>query len=70
MSVRNFFTKKFRKISLTTIFYIDKIKFVKVVDYMKMKHLAELAGVSPSTVSKAFSGSREISEEKDSIFFK
>lgn len=65
-----FFTKKFRKISLTTIFYIDKIKFVKVVDYMKMKQLAELAGVSPSTVSKAFSGSRETAKKKDSIFFK
>jgi len=29
---------------------------------MKIKNLADLAGVSPSTVSKAFSGSREVSE--------
>ncbi len=29
---------------------------------MKIKNLAELAGVSPSTVSKAFSGSHEVSE--------
>ena len=31
---------------------------------MTMKKLAELSGVSVSTVSKAFSGSRELSEEK------
>ena len=29
---------------------------------MKIKNLADLAGVSPSTVSKAFSGSKEVSE--------
>ncbi len=36
---------------------------------MKMKQLAQLAGVSPSTVSKAFSGSHEVSEEKRQYIF-
>ena len=36
---------------------------------MKIKNLADLAGVSPSTVSKAFSGSHEVSEAtRDRIF--
>ena len=36
---------------------------------MTMKQLAEIANVSVSTVSKAFSGSREISEEKREYIF-
>ncbi len=32
---------------------------------MTLKNIAELAGVSVSTVSKAFSGSSEIREETD-----
>lgn len=47
----------------------DTIKKTSLESRMKQKKLAELAGVSVATVSKAFSGSREISEEtRERIF--